>query len=162
MIEVVDELTIAFLAMGAKTALDKRGGLGEDQVDVFEGELGFVRAVIDHAPMLDEEWRRASARFHGVFAYEIAEPFGEECAEAYLDGRRAEFDAAARDTARAMVEKSSDPEEHKTKRFVVDQYVSYRVTVEADSELEATELALSIPFADWDDSECRETFCQEL
>lgn len=149
MIEVVDELTIAFLAMGAKTALDKRGGLGEDQVDVFEGEIGFIRAVIDHAPMLDEEWRRASERFHGVFAYEIAEPFGEECAEAYLDGHRARFDSNARHLARAMVEKSSDPEERKTEStFRVYRVELYSCDVEARTKADAYD---QLDHVEWND-----------
>ena len=161
MIMEIDELTIAYLAMGAKTALDKRNGLG-DRVDEFEGELGFISSVISFAPMLDAEFERARERFCGVFAYEIAEPFGERCAEEYLDGFRARFDSNAQHLARAMIEDASEPEKRENqKRFVVDQWVSYRVTVEADDESHAMQLALELPFSEWDDSECRDTFCQE-
>jgi hypothetical protein len=73
-------MTIAYIAIGAHLALRAFGGRFDP--DVWEGEIGYYDAVIQHAEDLDEageEWG------DGVWAYEVAEPFGQAYGEAILE-----------------------------------------------------------------------------
>lgn len=70
----VDLLDVAYIAIGAKRALD-RSGLGYSEMP-FEGELAYIQACIDQAPLLGQAWQGCSERFPGVWCYEVAEPFG--------------------------------------------------------------------------------------
>lgn len=70
----VDQLDVAYIAIGAKQALDKSGAPYERVP--FQGELGYVQACIDQAELLARAWQTCSAVFSGVWCYEVAEPFG--------------------------------------------------------------------------------------
>ena len=108
----IDPLTIAYLAVGAARELDKRGGLTDAQADAFEGELGFIGAVIEHADMIEAEYATRAHRYGGVFAYEVAEEFGERCAFYYLSSLssdRATFDNIARNLAAGLIERECAP-----------------------------------------------------
>lgn len=70
----VDLLDVAYIAIGAKRALD-RSGLGYSEMP-FEGELAYIQACIDQAPLLGQAWQGCSDGFPGVWCYEVAEPFG--------------------------------------------------------------------------------------
>lgn len=87
-----DALTIAYLAIGAASAINARGSLPSAVSDAFGGQLGFIEDVTDHALMLDTMADDLANDMDGVFLYEIAEPFGEEYAErliAYTTGEEA-------------------------------------------------------------------------
>lgn len=73
---LAEPLTIAYIAIGAKTALKKAQERGNGpNMDRFGGELGFFDAAIEHALLLD---RLADDQdLDGCFSYEVAEPFGE-------------------------------------------------------------------------------------
>lgn len=78
-----DALTIAYMAMGAQNTIRETkpaGTLPGRVVDAYEGQLGFIGAVIDHALILDRMADQLAGDLDGVFLYEIAEPFGEEYA----------------------------------------------------------------------------------
>lgn len=73
-----DPLTIAYVAHGAFKALDQAGPRDHSRaIDRFEGELGFIDAVLAYLPQLEgastepKDWL-------GVFPYDVAEPFGFE------------------------------------------------------------------------------------
>lgn len=71
----VDMLDVAYIALGAKQALiDAADDVGDSGAD--GGELEYVQACIDHAPLLDQVWREVVGTFPGVWCYEVAEPFG--------------------------------------------------------------------------------------
>lgn len=77
-----DPLTIAYIAMGAATALTANRAKGGELTG--GGELEFIDELIRHAPMLD---RLAEGKeFDGVYCYEVAEPFGKQVAERMIDG----------------------------------------------------------------------------
>jgi hypothetical protein len=101
--QVADDLTIAYLAIGAVTAIKNvYGYLPSEVCDAHGGELGFIQAVIGHALMLD---RLGDDRdLNGVFVYEVAEPFGERCAAALISGEP--FDE--RKVAAALVDDITD------------------------------------------------------
>ncbi len=88
-----DDLTIAYLAMGAKAALMRHNGLPEGYCG---GEIEFIGAVTEHAKLLDEAFLThfGGQGFPGVYAYEIVEPFGEAWAEAMYTSPQ-EFNAIA-------------------------------------------------------------------
>lgn len=70
----VDHLDIAYIAIGAKQALDT---CGAPYAKVpFQGELGYVQACIEQSELLAQAWRTCSEVFPGVWCYEVAEPFG--------------------------------------------------------------------------------------
>lgn len=86
-----DPLTIAFIAIGAHTTLlraqddlELRHALA-DAYERHEGQQGLIEAVIAPAPLLDQALEPVSDTFGGVFAYEVAEPFGERFMRALLD-----------------------------------------------------------------------------
>ncbi|MRI40980.1 hypothetical protein CXF96_08115 [Stenotrophomonas sp. Betaine-02u-21] len=70
----VDQLDVAYIAIGAKQALDKSGAPYAKVP--FQGELGYVQVCIDQAELLTRAWRACSEVFPGVWCYEVAEPFG--------------------------------------------------------------------------------------
>lgn len=80
----VDPLDIAYIALGAKQALSSsRPSHG---VGSFDGELAYVQACIEHAPLLAEAWEGCSDTFPGVWCYEVAEPFGFQIGQHLLHG----------------------------------------------------------------------------
>ena len=71
----IDPLDIAYIAIGARQALDTAGN--EDAgIYAFEGELDFVQACISQVERLDRHWHALADGFPGVWCYEVAEPFG--------------------------------------------------------------------------------------
>ncbi|MEY2117095.1 hypothetical protein [Rhodanobacter sp. FW106-PBR-R2A-1-13] len=77
-----DPLTIAYIALGAATALTAHRAKGGELIG--GGELELIAELIRHAPMLD---RLAEGKdFDGVYYYEVAEPFGKQVAERMVDG----------------------------------------------------------------------------
>ncbi|MGH8156571.1 MAG: hypothetical protein ACREPQ_00495 [Rhodanobacter sp.] len=78
-----DSLTIAYMALGAKTILQK---LEFKHCHPVDGELDFVACVIEHALLLDSLADGREDDFSGVFEYEVAEPFGEFIATCLMDG----------------------------------------------------------------------------
>ena len=100
-------LTIAYIAKGAGDFIrDLKAGQidgypadAELAAGAWEGELEFMDAVVSHALELD---RRAdvidqSGGFMGVFAYEVAEPFGYGFAKAlHVAGRSSEKPSATK------------------------------------------------------------------
>lgn len=79
-----EPLTIAYIAIGA------RGGLRESSssidLDLFEGELGFIGAATKHALFVDtvSDLFSATGDHPGVFAYDVASPFGMAIARAMI------------------------------------------------------------------------------
>lgn len=71
----VDDLDVAYIAIGARQALDK-SAIGYSEMP-FEGELAYIQACIDQAPLLGKAWQDCSNEFPGVWCYEVAEPFGQ-------------------------------------------------------------------------------------
>jgi hypothetical protein len=90
----VDVLTIAYIAIGARTAL---GSVDDNALDsTGGGELEYIATCIQHARMVDtigvgEEHQD----YVGVHCYEIAEPFGELYGAAYLRGEGPDAKAIA-------------------------------------------------------------------
>lgn len=82
-----DPLTVAYVAMGAGTAIGECpcGCLPDRVLDAYQGQMEFIAAVIHHALMLDRMADERGNDFSGVFAYEVAEPFGEEYAKALIN-----------------------------------------------------------------------------
>lgn len=83
----VEPLTIAYVAMGAGQAIRACGHLPSEVADRYNGQLGFIEAVIDKAWRLDAVVRAIEANqggLDGVYVYEVAEPFGERYAEALI------------------------------------------------------------------------------
>ncbi|MBB6600307.1 hypothetical protein [Luteimonas sp. MC1825] len=70
----VDQLDVAYIAIGAKRVLD-RSALGYSKMP-FQGEWAYVQACIDQAERLGREWQACSKVFPGRWCYEVAEPFG--------------------------------------------------------------------------------------
>jgi len=69
-----DPLTIAYMAMGAQTAIKEH----PEAIALFgEGELELVDAVIRHAEYADRLAERYQDDIQEVFVYEVAEPLGQ-------------------------------------------------------------------------------------
>jgi hypothetical protein len=77
-----DSLTIAYIAIGARDVLREKS----IDLDAFNGELGFIEAVTDHAFFVDAvgDWFDANGGHPSVFAYEVTTPFGAEIARAMI------------------------------------------------------------------------------
>lgn len=82
-----DALTVAYVAIGARDALREiRASSSRVDLDPFSGESGFVEEVIGHAMFVDlvGDWFDANGEHPGVFAYEVAETFGDSIARAMI------------------------------------------------------------------------------
>lgn len=78
-----DPLTTAYLAIGAVHVLDKNR---HTDLSDWDGELGFIAEVIQHADALDQAgYAAGEAIDHIVWCYEIAEQFGERLATMLLN-----------------------------------------------------------------------------
>jgi hypothetical protein len=104
-------LSIAWVAIGAMRELDRRGGLSSQQCDAFGGQLGFVSAIVDHpsVPLLDEIADAVEDGLTGVFAYEVAEPFGARVAAALLDDEPIDRNALAQQLVRGVSGDAAEP-----------------------------------------------------
>lgn len=108
----LEDLTIAYAAIGAARAIDARGGIPEDVMDHVQGEIGLIQLVIQDPSLLwmDKAALENEDGIDGVFAYECAEPFGQRLAEAALDGRYVDAHAVAEDLLRDVLLPNSAPE----------------------------------------------------
>lgn len=79
-----DDLTVAYLTMGALQAIAIKGGcLPQHVADRYGGELGFIASVVSHALELDKAADKV--QLIGVFCYDIAEPCGHAIALSLID-----------------------------------------------------------------------------
>lgn len=76
-----DPLTIAYIAMGAAAFL-RDLPLDARNFDEWGGELGFIAEVVRPAPLLERMLGGSAEGIGPLFLYEVAEPFGEEYAQA--------------------------------------------------------------------------------
>ena len=80
-----DELTVAYIALGAMKAWDEASNKARDSTsDRYSGQSGYISAVISHAHELDMLAYQHEEEFSGVFAYDVAEPFGYEYGTALI------------------------------------------------------------------------------
>lgn len=79
-----DDLTIAFITVGAQEELCRQQKLGDVRLD--NGHLGYIDDVIRHAPLLDRvaDYFDEHGTHPGVFAYKVAEEFGRQFGEKVL------------------------------------------------------------------------------
>ncbi|MCA7890105.1 hypothetical protein E2P84_42140 [Burkholderia cepacia] len=79
-----DSLTVAYIAIAAREALSQH----TVELDGFNGELGFLEAATDHALFVDRvsDWFDCIGH-PGVFAYDVAAPFGAAVANAMIEGK---------------------------------------------------------------------------
>ena len=105
----LEDLTIAYAAIGAARAIDAWGGIPDDVMDHFQGEIGLIRSVIQDPSLLwmDKAALENEDGIDGVFAYECAEPFGQRLAEAALAGSVVDSKALAEELLRDVL-----PQEH--------------------------------------------------
>lgn len=98
-----DHLTIAYIALGAAEAIAERG---HDAVaDVWRGpELELIAEVIAWARLLDA--LAETANLVGCFAYEVAQPFGEELTRALLTDSQCNARAVAPVIALRLVQEA--------------------------------------------------------
>lgn len=101
----LEDLTIAYAAIGAARAIDARGGIPDDIMDHFQGEIGLIRSVIQDPSLLwmDKAALENEDGIDGVFAYECAEPFGQRLAEAALAGSVVDSKAIAEELLRDIL-----------------------------------------------------------
>jgi len=92
---MIDNLDIAYVAIGAKQALDDAP---DDQAcnARFDGELGYIQACIDHVELLARVYEEQAGEFPGVWCYEAAESFG------YIYGKHLLQDGELRDAERIL------------------------------------------------------------
>lgn len=101
----LEDLTIAYAAIGAARAIDARGGIPDDVMDHVQGEIGLIRSVIQDPSLLwmDKAALESEDGIDGVFAYECAEPFGQRLAEAALAGSVVDSKALAEELLRDVL-----------------------------------------------------------
>lgn len=102
---VAEPLTMAYIGIGAKEALRECPSV---DLDLFDGELGFIGAAINHALFVDTVSDLFAGDHPGVFAYEVAAPFGMAMARAMIAAGNAEIEPSAI-LAEAMVEAGYSP-----------------------------------------------------
>lgn len=79
----IDPVDTAYLAIGAMKAWDD---LPTPSPEFEGGQRAFVAEVIEHAQLLANKWQGCSEDFQGVWAYEVAEEFGERAGALLLAG----------------------------------------------------------------------------
>lgn len=83
---MTDKLTIAYLAIGAHTALREAIEKTQQFKAIVEGgELEFIDKVIGEAQRVDDAFIVYDGRFAGIFCYDIAEPYGEWYAQRIME-----------------------------------------------------------------------------
>lgn len=93
-----DALTVGYIAIGARAALvDARSSSRGIDLDWTGGETGFLESVLSHALLLDQvaDWFDCNGGHPVVFAYQVAEPFGESIARSMIRIGRAAADLAS-------------------------------------------------------------------
>lgn len=84
---MIDDLTIAYVAIGAARELDRRGGFTGNQCDRYGGELGFVGEVLGlHTLEILDTLPDGKTDWMSVHAYDVAEEYGRQVADAWLGG----------------------------------------------------------------------------
>lgn len=79
----IDPVDTAYLAIGAMKAWEE---LPMPPREFEGGQRAFVSEVIGHAQLLANKWQGCSEEFPGVWAYEVAEEFGERAGALLLAG----------------------------------------------------------------------------
>ena len=80
--DIADE--IAFLAIGAAAYIREKRPF---YLPKYDGYIGVISEVIQHAPLLAQRWRQFGPDgFDGVWLYDVSERFGRELAESLLGG----------------------------------------------------------------------------
>ena len=79
----IDPLDTAYLAIGAIQAW---AWLPDVTRHFDGGQREFVSSVIEHSQLLAQKWGAWSEEFPGVWAYEVAEVFGERAGALLLAG----------------------------------------------------------------------------
>ncbi|WP_323162888.1 hypothetical protein [Stenotrophomonas maltophilia] len=80
-----DLLDVAYVAQGASQALEAWPARSE-AMDRFEGQLGYIQACIDQAPLLHRLWLECGNENGLVWCYEVAGPFGARYGRHLLAG----------------------------------------------------------------------------
>lgn len=96
----IDNADIAFMAVGAAEAMNamEHGDLNR-LIEQFEGRIGIMQEVIRHADTLARIYAEQEDAFGGVWAYEVAEPFGQRYVEALALG----FEVNAEQLVRTLI-----------------------------------------------------------
>jgi hypothetical protein len=83
--------TVAYMAIGANDAIASIRGSNpaahDRAIEACEGHLGLIGEVIERAITLDTYADHHPDALRGVFAYEIAEPFGRALATQLIEYR---------------------------------------------------------------------------
>lgn len=88
-----DNLTIAYIVHGAfefirdQSTTEEGRRLIDRMTDRYEGQFGFINAVIDFADVLELAYIARDGELSGVWPYECCEPFGYEIAKRLAEGR---------------------------------------------------------------------------
>jgi hypothetical protein len=83
----LDPLDIAYLAIGAKSALlTAKSEAYKTLAEAHGGELEIINEVVAQAAMLERVWLDVCDDFAGVWCYEVCEPLGHWCMEQLLAG----------------------------------------------------------------------------
>lgn len=88
----VDPLDIAYMGMGIAKVMQARGGVDGTR---FKSEMDVVSAVIRHAELMGRIFAEKEDENSCVWAYEIAEPFGEHYTRFLLEGNEDTDNAAS-------------------------------------------------------------------
>lgn len=76
---------MAYIALGAMDALNGCHAGGE-VMDRFGGQLGFIQACIEQAPLLHRLWLERGEQAGLVWCYDVTEPFGKRYGRHLLAG----------------------------------------------------------------------------
>ena len=76
---------MAYIALGAMEALEGWPADGAI-IDRFGGQLGFIQACIEPAPLLHRLWLELGEQVGLVWCYDVTEPFGERYGRHLLAG----------------------------------------------------------------------------
>lgn len=103
---MIDPLDIAYLALGAKAALEEHL---KEKVAITRGELEYIGEVIQYAPLLERIYREIEDEWGGVWAYDVCEPVGEIIGARLLEGEAVteqDVDIAVRVAINAVMQES--------------------------------------------------------
>lgn len=79
-----DPIDTAYLAIGAAKAWD--AAAAERMPDI--GQLEYVGEIIAFSKLLADKWDQCGDEYPGVWAYEVAEPFGERMGASLIFGHK--------------------------------------------------------------------------
>lgn len=109
---MTDPLITAYIAMGASNVFrGLKDPLEADKiehlVERYEGELRIIAEAISHAPKLEDAYMQYAG--HGVFVYEVAEPFGEMYVRTLINGEMTDVDATVARLVARMADRHVAP-----------------------------------------------------